>query len=201
MQNCTTVQCFMVHASYGVKAYQVHFLTQQTPCRLDFPIKSYDWLGGDYTEDHQPCEALRDFSSWRLLSYYHSRNSKVHSHLTRRVFHCILTLCISEIERDFENEIEPLLFSFVLTKFREWSLPCCSYYSLRGIAEAATSSAPNWCSYSLHGSRWLIVGYVGWFFENVVGRILDSCCRLKKVVGFEFYLLGGSSYHCLQQVI
>ena len=42
MQNCTTVQCFMVHASYGVKAYQVNFPTQQTPCRLDFPIKSYD---------------------------------------------------------------------------------------------------------------------------------------------------------------
>ena len=24
MQNCTTVQCFMVHAAHGVKAYQVN---------------------------------------------------------------------------------------------------------------------------------------------------------------------------------
>jgi hypothetical protein len=47
----------------------------------------------------------------------------------------------------------------------------------------------------------LIVGCVGWFFESVVGRILDSSCRLKTVVGFEFYLSGCTSYHCLQQVI
>jgi hypothetical protein len=47
----------------------------------------------------------------------------------------------------------------------------------------------------------LIVGCVGWFFESVVGRILDSGCRLKTVVGFEFYLSGCTSYRCLQQVI
>jgi len=47
----------------------------------------------------------------------------------------------------------------------------------------------------------LIVGCVGWFFESVVGRILDSGCRLKTVVGFEFYLPGCTSYRCLQQVI
>jgi hypothetical protein len=35
----------------------------------------------------------------------------------------------------------------------------------------------------------------------VVGRILDSGCRLKTVVGFECYLPGCTSYHCLQQVI
>jgi hypothetical protein len=41
----------------------------------------------------------------------------------------------------------------------------------------------------------------GWFFESVVGRILDSGCRLKTVVGFEFYLSGCTSYRCLQHVI
>jgi hypothetical protein len=29
MQNCTTVQYFVVHAAHGVKAYQVSFPTQQ----------------------------------------------------------------------------------------------------------------------------------------------------------------------------
>jgi hypothetical protein len=47
----------------------------------------------------------------------------------------------------------------------------------------------------------LIVGCVGWFFESVVGRILDSGCWLKTVVGFECYLSGCTSYRCLQQVI
>jgi hypothetical protein len=47
----------------------------------------------------------------------------------------------------------------------------------------------------------LIVGCVDWFFESVVGQILDSGCWLKMVVGFEFYLSGCTSYHCLQQVI
>ena len=27
IQNCTTVQCFVMHASYGVKAYQVNLPT------------------------------------------------------------------------------------------------------------------------------------------------------------------------------
>jgi hypothetical protein len=35
----------------------------------------------------------------------------------------------------------------------------------------------------------------------VVRQILDSGCRLKTVVGFEFYLSGCTSYHWLQQVI
>jgi hypothetical protein len=35
----------------------------------------------------------------------------------------------------------------------------------------------------------------------VVGRIINSDCWLKTVVGFECYLPGCTSYHCLQQVI
>jgi hypothetical protein len=48
----------------------------------------------------------------------------------------------------------------------------------------------------------LILGCVSWFFESVVGQILDSGCRLKMVVGFKFYLSGCTSYPgCLQLVI
>jgi hypothetical protein len=47
----------------------------------------------------------------------------------------------------------------------------------------------------------LIPGCVGWFFESVVGRILDSGCQFKIVFDFEFYLPGCSSYRCLPQFI
>ena len=75
------------------------FPTQQISCHLDFPIRSYDWLSGDCTEDQQPREAPRDFSSWWIFVYHNSRNSKVHSHPARRVIPCINILCISEIRR------------------------------------------------------------------------------------------------------
>jgi hypothetical protein len=47
----------------------------------------------------------------------------------------------------------------------------------------------------------LIPSCVGWFFESVVGRILDSGCQLKTVVGFKFYLPGRTCYRYLQQFI
>jgi hypothetical protein len=40
----------------------------------------------------------------------------------------------------------------------------------------------------------LIPGCVGWFFESVVERILNSGCQLKIVVGFKFYSSGCTSY-------
>jgi hypothetical protein len=40
----------------------------------------------------------------------------------------------------------------------------------------------------------LIPGCVGWFFESVVGWILDSGCLLKMVVGFKFNSSGCTSY-------
>ena len=64
MQNCTTVQCFMLHAAHGWKPYHAIFPTQQTSYHLDFPIRSYGRFSGDCTEDQQPREASRDFSSW-----------------------------------------------------------------------------------------------------------------------------------------
>jgi hypothetical protein len=47
----------------------------------------------------------------------------------------------------------------------------------------------------------LILGCVGWFFESVIGHVLDSGCQLKTVVCFEFCLPGCTSYpDCLQLV-
>jgi hypothetical protein len=40
----------------------------------------------------------------------------------------------------------------------------------------------------------LIRGCVGWFLETVVAQILNLGCRLKMVVGFEFYSSGCTSY-------
>ena len=60
-------------------------------------------MSGDCTEDQQPREAHREFSSWWLFIYHNSRNSKVHSHPARRVIHCINILCISEIRRLFDH--------------------------------------------------------------------------------------------------
>jgi hypothetical protein len=48
----------------------------------------------------------------------------------------------------------------------------------------------------------MILGCVSWLFESVVGGILDSGCRLKTVVDFEFYSSDCTSYPgCLQVVI
>jgi hypothetical protein len=55
-----------------------------------------------------------------------------------------------------------------------------------------TSLAQTRCSWSIDPSC------VGWFFESVVGRILNSSYLLK---GFEFYSSGCTSYpSCLQLV-
>jgi hypothetical protein len=37
-------------------------------------------------------------------------------------------------------------------------------------------------------------GCVGWFFETVIGRILDLGCRIETVVGFLCMLLGCTTY-------
>jgi hypothetical protein len=137
------------------------------------PSKDYDRVSGHCTEGQQPGKAPRDSSSWRLLSYYNFRNSKVHSHPTRRVVPCINTLCISEIKRDFDNEIDPLLSSCVLTNSESDLYPFALVIPLglqkrplhrHPIRAPATSSA----------------GCVGWFFESVIRRIIGSGCRIEK---------------------
>ena len=135
----------MLHAAHGGKAYHVSYPTQQTSYHLDFPIKSYNWFSGDYTEGQQPREASRDFSSWWLLNYHNSRNSKSHSHPTRRVVPCINNSCILENNKYFDNEIELLLFSCVLTN-SESDLYFFTLVISLGITKADASSAPNLCS-------------------------------------------------------
>ena len=141
MQNCI-VQYFIVDAAHGVKDYQVNFPTQQTSYHLDFPIRSYDRFSGDCTEGHQPCEAAWEFSSWWLLSYYNSRNSKLHSHPTSRVVPCINTLCISVIEQDFKNKIEPLLFIYVLTNSDSDLYPSALVISFAGLQKRRLHPLP-----------------------------------------------------------
>ena len=162
MQNCTTVECFVLHAAHSWKAYHVSFPTQQTSYHLDFPIRSYGRFSGDCTEDQQPCEVPRVFSSWWLLSYHNPGNSKSHSHPTRRVVSCISTPCILEMKEDFDNEIEPLLFSCVLTNSESDLYPFALVISL-GIIEAAASSAPNPCScYFMCKLRRLVLWECDW---------------------------------------
>ena len=187
MQNCTTVQSFVLHATHGWKPYHVSFPTQQTSYHLDFPIRSYGRFSGDCTEDQQPHEAPRVFSSWWLLSYHNSRNSKSHSHPTRRVVPCISTPCISENNQDFDNEIEPLLFSCVLTNSESDLYPFALVISL-GITEAAASSAP------IRAPATSCAGCIGWFFESVIGRILGSGCCIETVVGSLCVSSGCTSY-------
>ena len=78
-----------------------------------------------------------------------------------------------------------LVFAFWeprLSKFRVKTFISLLFWFSCGIKEAVASSAPILCS-------WLLIpGCAGWFFESVVGRIFDSMCWLRTVVGFEFYL-------------
>ena len=187
MQNCTTVQCFMLHAVHGWKPYHVIFPTQQTSCNLDFPIKSYDRVSGHYTEGQQPGEAPRVSSSWWHLSYYNSRNSKVHSHPTRRVVTCINTICISEIKQDFDNEIEPLLFSYVLTNSERDLYPFALVDPL-GLQKRPLHR------HLIRAPSTLCAGCIGCFFESVIGRILGLGCHIETVVGSLCVSSGCTSY-------
>jgi hypothetical protein len=64
--------------------------------------------------------------------------------------------------------------------------PLCCIFFLRlytRLLHRLPISAPGPC----------ILGCVGWFFESVVRWIIDLGCRLKTVVGLEFYSLGCTS--------
>ena len=170
-----------------MESYQVNFRMQQTSYHLDFPIKSYDRVSGHCTEGQQSGEAPRDFSSWWFLSYHNSRNSKVHSHPTRRVVPYINTLCISEIKQDFDNEIEPLLFSYVLTNLESDLYPFSLVIPL-GLQKRPLHQ------HSIRAPATLSAGCVSWFFEIVIGRILGSGCRIDTVVGSLCVSSGCTSY-------
>ena len=69
IQNCTTVQYFVVHATYGAKSYQVSFPTQQTSYHLDFPRWSYCQITEDCTEDQQPRKITSGIQFEEAFSY------------------------------------------------------------------------------------------------------------------------------------
>jgi hypothetical protein len=124
-----------------------------------------------------------------------------YSYPSRRPIASINTPVLISKRRLLIVEIQNLFVQLYANKpLRVISTPLLLWFSSRDY-KSGGFIAPNWCSYSLQGTPWLIVSCVGWFFESVVGRILDLGCRLKTVVSFEFYLLGCTSYRCLQQAI
>ena len=62
----------------------------------------------------------------------------------------------------------PLLFSYVLTNIESDLYPFALVISFTGFTEAAASSAPNWCSYSLWGLPWLIGFLRVWLGESSI---------------------------------
>jgi hypothetical protein len=167
---------------------EVNFPMQETACPLDFPIKSYDQISEDCAGTQQSHEAVQDFSSWWLFTSHNSRNSKVHLHPTRRAVPCINTLCIYEIIKTFDNEIEPPLFSCVLTRLESDSLPLCSCDFPVGLHRRPLHRHPI-CAPGTSCSC-----CIGWFFESVIGRILDSGYRIETVVGFLCVSSGCTTY-------
>ena len=152
MQNCTNVQCFVVDAAHGLKAYQVYFPTQPTAHLLDFPRWSYWQNTEDCTEDQWPRGNNSELISWRPFRIVYIIFFFPCLHLSRRavpsintpLLHSILRLLIIEIQK-------PPLFSCVLTNLESDLYPFALVISFAGFIEAVASSAPNWCSYSLRG--------------------------------------------------
>ena len=95
--------------------------------------------------------------------------------------------------KTFDNQNTTPLFSCVLTKTKERSLPLCSCVFLRGDYISGCVIGTQ----SVLLVHWFQVG----FFESVVGQILGSGCRIETVVGSLCVSSGCTSYRCLQQVI
>jgi hypothetical protein len=148
-----------------------------------------------HTETQQEASSKRPFHIVRLIFFISC------FYLSRRVVPCINIPLLHSIHRLLIMEYKPPFVQLCANKYWERSLPLCSCDFLCGIYRSGGFIRSQLVL--LLPSRFprLIVGCVGWFFESVVGRILDSGCRLKTVVGFEFYLPGCTSYRCLQQVI
>ena len=51
VQNYTNLQCFMMHAAHGWKAYWVYFHTQQMAHHFDFSLGTYISFSGDYSRN------------------------------------------------------------------------------------------------------------------------------------------------------
>ena len=80
------------------------------------------------------------------------------------------------MNKDFDNEIEPLLFSCVLTNLESDLYPF-ALVILLGLQKRPLHQ------HSIRAPATLSAGCVSWFFEIVIGRILGSGCRIETVVG------------------
>jgi hypothetical protein len=191
MQNCINVQCFVVHAAYGLKAYQVNFPTQPTTHHLDFPRWSYCQNTEDCAEDQQSHRNSLGIHFVEPLSHSLSYLFFISCfHLSRRAIPSINTPLLHKHSHTFDNRnTELILFRCVLTNIvRVISTPLLLWFLLRDYRSGGFIRSQLVLLLPLRFPR-LIVGCVGWFLESVVRRILNSGCQLKMLVGFEFYLI------------
>ena len=113
-------------------------------------------------------ETTQKLISWKLVHIAYPFFSFSCLYLSRRAIPSINIHVLLSKGRLLIIKIQnPLLFSCVLTNIESDLYPFALVISFAGFTEMAASSAPNWCSYSLQGLPWLIVGCVGWFFESV----------------------------------
>lgn len=187
MQNCTILHYFVVHAAHGVKAYQVNFPTQLTAHLLDFPRWSYWQNTEDCAEYQQPRGNNSEPISWRPFHIVYLIFFFSCLHLSRRDVPSINTSLPLSNRTLLINEIQNPFVQLCANKpLRVDLYPFALVISFAGLQQRRLHPLPIGAPTPFEVSR-LIVGCVGWFLESVVGRILDSGCRLKTVVGFEFY--------------
>jgi hypothetical protein len=87
---------------------------------------------------------LLHISTWKYFLF------RVYTSLRMVVTSINTPLCLW-CKAAFDNLKQIPFVQLCANKYWEWSLPLCSCEFLRGIAEAAASFAPKWCSYSLRG--------------------------------------------------
>jgi hypothetical protein len=104
VQNCTILQCFIVHATRSVKVHQANFPTHPTTHLLEFPRWSYCQNTEDCAEDQQShgnsSGAWRPFHRGCLLVFVSC------FHLFRRSAPCINTSLLHSKRKTLISEIQ-----------------------------------------------------------------------------------------------
>jgi hypothetical protein len=147
-----------------------------------------------------PTATREQLQSVEAFSHFVFSFSVTCFHLSRRTATCINTPLLRSKWKTLIIEIQNPLLSCVLANPWEKSLPLALVISFAGIQKRQLHPLPIGAPTPFEISS-IDCKLCCWFLESVVGRVLDSGCRLKTVVGFEFYLPGCTSYRCLQQVI
>jgi hypothetical protein len=136
MQNCINVQCFVVHAAHGLKAYQVNFPMQPMTHHLDFPRWSYCQNTEDCAEDQQSRGNSLGIHFVEPLSHSLSYLFFISCfHLSRRAVPSINTPLLHKHSQTFDNRnTKPILFRCVLTNIeRVISTPFALVISFAGL--------------------------------------------------------------------